>query len=74
MDSADASILLVNYQLSIINYQLSIIMSHPFPTPPIQPFERLQATDGLLVNAERWRKAHDYHRRRQNAHCSTPTS
>ena len=52
----------------IINYQLSIIMSHPFPTPPIQPFERLQATDGLLVNAERWRKAHDYHRRRQNAH------
>ncbi len=43
-------------------------MSHPFPTPPIQPFERLQATDGLLVNAERWRKAHDYHRRRQNAH------
>ncbi len=43
-------------------------MSHPFPTPPIQPFERLQATDGLLVNADRWRKAHDYHRRRQNAH------
>jgi hypothetical protein len=43
-------------------------MSHPFPTPPIEPFERLQATDGLLVNAERWRKAHDYHRRRQNAH------
>ena len=52
----------------IINYQSLIIMSHPFPTPPIQPFERLQATDGLLVNAERWRKAHDYHRRRQNAH------
>jgi Domain of unknown function (DUF4159) len=43
-------------------------MSHPFPTPPIQPFERLQATDGLLVNADRWRKAHEYHRRRQNAH------
>jgi Domain of unknown function (DUF4159) len=59
---------IINYQLSIINYQLLIIMSHPFPTPPIQPFERLQATDGLLVNAERWRKAHDYHRRRQNAH------
>ncbi len=43
-------------------------MSHPFPTPPIKPFERLQATDGLLINAIRWRKAHDYHRLRQNAH------
>ncbi|BAZ16689.1 hypothetical protein NIES4071_85670 [Calothrix sp. NIES-4071] len=43
-------------------------MSHPFPTPPIQPFERLQASDGLLINAERWRKAHNYHRARQNTH------
>lgn len=43
-------------------------MSHPFPPPPIQPFERLQASDGLLINAERWRKAHNYHRVRQNAH------
>ncbi|MBF2064579.1 MAG: DUF4159 domain-containing protein [Calothrix sp. C42_A2020_038] len=43
-------------------------MSHPFPTPPITPFERLQAADGLLINAIRWRKAHDYHRLRQNAH------
>jgi Domain of unknown function (DUF4159) len=43
-------------------------MSHPFPTPPIQPFERLQASDGLLINAERWRKAHNYHRTRQNTH------
>ncbi|MCC5659036.1 DUF4159 domain-containing protein [Nostoc sp. XA010] len=43
-------------------------MSHPFPPPSIKPFERLQASDGLLINAERWRKAHDYHRLRQNAH------
>ncbi|RUS92553.1 hypothetical protein DSM106972_098690 [Dulcicalothrix desertica PCC 7102] len=43
-------------------------MSHPFPPPPIQPFERLQASDGLLINAERWRKAHNYHRARQNTH------
>ncbi|MEM7553307.1 MAG: DUF4159 domain-containing protein [Cyanobacteria bacterium P01_A01_bin.84] len=43
-------------------------MSHPFPPPSIQPFDRLQATDGLLINAERWRKAHDYHRQRQNTH------
>ncbi|MBN4002722.1 DUF4159 domain-containing protein [Nostoc sp. LPT] len=42
-------------------------MSHPFPPPPIKSFERLQAADGLLINAERWRTAHDYHRNRQNA-------
>jgi hypothetical protein len=43
-------------------------MSHPFPPPPIKPFNRLQASDGLLINAERWRRAHDYLRQRQNAH------
>lgn len=43
-------------------------MTHPFPPPSIKPFERLQATDGLLINAERWRKAHEYHRQRQNVH------
>lgn len=43
-------------------------MSHPFPTPPIAAFDRLQATDGLLINAKRWQQAHDYHRRRQNLH------
>lgn len=43
-------------------------MSHPFPPPAIQPFERLQAADGLLINAERWHKAHNYHRTRQNTH------
>ncbi|MGD1912342.1 MAG: DUF4159 domain-containing protein [Rivularia sp. (in: cyanobacteria)] len=43
-------------------------MSHPFPPPSIQPFDRLQAADGLLINAERWSKAHNYHRQRQNTH------
>ena len=43
-------------------------MTHPFPPPFIKPFERLQASDGLLINAERWRRAHEYHRQRQNAH------
>ncbi|QFS50286.1 DUF4159 domain-containing protein [Nostoc sphaeroides] len=43
-------------------------MSHPFPPPEIQPFDRLQASDGLLINAERWRQAHNYHRQRQNTH------
>lgn len=43
-------------------------MTHPFPTPPIQPLNRLQALDGLLITADRWRRAHEYHRQRQNAH------
>ena len=43
-------------------------MTHPFPPPSIEPFERLQASDGLLINAERWQKAHNYHRLRQNTH------
>ena len=43
-------------------------MSHPFPLQPIKPFNRFQASDGILINAERWRRAHDYLRQRQNAH------
>jgi hypothetical protein len=43
-------------------------MTHPWSPPRIKPFERLQVTDGLLMNAERWRLDHEYHRRRQNAH------
>lgn len=43
-------------------------MTHPFLPPPIEPFERLQASDGLMINAERWSRAHNYHRQRQNAH------
>ena len=38
------------------------------PTPTINPFERLNATDGLLINAERWRRVQEYHRQRQNFH------
>ncbi|WP_218081928.1 DUF4159 domain-containing protein [Anthocerotibacter panamensis] len=43
-------------------------MSQFYPFPPIQSFERLQAADGLLINAERWDLAHSYHRKRQNFH------
>ncbi|MGI0487846.1 hypothetical protein ACN4EK_20590 [Pantanalinema rosaneae CENA516] len=41
---------------------------HILPSPPIKPFERLHVSDGLLINAERWRRAHEYHRDRQNVH------
>ncbi|MBE9008728.1 DUF4159 domain-containing protein [Pseudanabaenaceae cyanobacterium LEGE 13415] len=43
-------------------------MSRSFPPPPIIPFERLQASDGLLITAERWQRSHHYHRQRQNVH------
>lgn len=41
---------------------------NPLLPPNIKPFERLQVHDGLLMNAERWRRAHEYHRQRQNVH------
>lgn len=34
----------------------------------IQPLQRLKVNDGLLLTAEGWRMAHDYHRQRQNIH------
>lgn len=37
-----------------------------FPYPQIQSFERLQVSDGLMINSERWRLAHEYHQQRQN--------
>lgn len=43
-------------------------MTHPYPTPPIQPFDRLNASDGILITAERWKRTQDYHRHRQNVH------
>lgn len=43
-------------------------MTRPFPTPPINPFERLQVTNGMLVNEERWERAHNEHRQRQKFH------
>jgi len=43
-------------------------MTHPFPNPVIAPMERQQVRDGLLLTAERWQRAHDYQRKRQNLH------
>ena len=43
-------------------------MIHPFPNPAIAPMERQQVRDGLLLTAERWQRAHDYQRKRQNLH------
>lgn len=37
-----------------------------FPYPIIKSFERLQVSDGLMINSERWRLAHEYHQYRQN--------
>ena len=39
-----------------------------FPTPNIEPLERLAVKDGLLLTADYWRRAHTYHRDRQNIH------
>jgi hypothetical protein len=52
-----------------------------YQTPPIQaklppaiapnhyqPLERLQVSDGLLITANHWQRAHDYHRQRQKLH------
>ena len=36
------------------------------PFPPLQVFQRLQINDGLLMTADLWRRAHNYHRQRQN--------
>ncbi|MGA9382541.1 MAG: hypothetical protein WBV73_27595 [Phormidium sp.] len=43
-------------------------MTKDWPSPNIKPFSRLNVTDGLLMNAERWRLAHNYHLMRQNVH------
>jgi hypothetical protein len=37
-------------------------MTNHFPPPPLQQFERLHVTDGLLIDAQRWQLAHHYHR------------
>ncbi|HBB34785.1 MAG TPA: hypothetical protein DDZ80_12455 [Cyanobacteria bacterium UBA8803] len=41
-------------------------MTKPWPPPPIKPFDRLKVTDGLLINAQRWQLAHQYHRQYHN--------
>ncbi len=38
--------------------------THSFPSPV--PFTRLQISDGLLMTADLWTQAHEYHRQRQN--------
>ncbi len=43
-------------------------MTELLPLPPIQPLKRLQVKDEVLINAERWQVAHDYHHQRQNLH------
>ena len=43
-------------------------MTYSFPNPEIVPMERQQVRDGLLLTAERWQRAHDYQRKRQNLH------
>lgn len=43
-------------------------MPLPCPPPPIEPFQRLQVNDGLLLTAQLWQQAHHYHRQRQNIH------
>lgn len=50
-------------------YILGQIMHNQFYPPPVaEPFYRLHIDDGLMINAERWKHAHEYHRIRQNVH------
>lgn len=42
-----------------------------YPLPSVNPFQRFQANDGILINAQRWKKSHDYHRQRQNFYYQT---
>ncbi|MBW4507246.1 MAG: hypothetical protein KME64_12135 [Scytonematopsis contorta HA4267-MV1] len=37
-----------------------------FPFPSADSLERLRVHDDLIINAERWKFAHSYHRQRQN--------
>lgn len=43
-------------------------MTTSFPSPPIKPLQRLHVYDSLMMNAQRWLLAHEYHRQRQNVH------
>ena len=55
---------IINNQQSAINYSPSTINERS----QIEPLSRLVVRDGMLLNAERWRQAHQYHRQRQNLH------
>ena len=41
-------------------------MSKSFSPPPIQPLEQLLVKDGLMINADKWQRAHNYHQQKQN--------
>jgi hypothetical protein len=41
-------------------------MTDPSPLPTAVPFNRLAISDGLLMTADLWNQAHDYHRQRQH--------
>jgi hypothetical protein len=41
-------------------------MPKSFSPPPIQPLEQLLVKDGLMINADRWQRAHNYHQQKQN--------
>ena len=43
-------------------------MTKPLPLPSIELLKRLQVENELLIDAERWQVAHNYHDRRQNVH------
>ncbi len=43
-------------------------MTKSWPPPQIKQFQRLKVTDGLLINAQRWQLAHQYHRQYHNAY------
>ena len=44
-------------------------MTHQtFPSPPINPLQRLHVYDSLMMNAQRWQLDRQYHRNRQNVH------
>lgn len=47
-----------------INNQLARLESES----KFEPLSRLIVRDGLLLNAQRWQQAHQYHRQRQNLH------
>ncbi len=55
---------LAKNQPSTIKHQQLTINNQP----KIEPLSRLIVRDGLLLNAERWQQAHQYHRQRQNLH------
>ena len=61
----------MNNQLSTINNQ-PVANNYPQSTirgrSQIEPLSRLVVRDGMLLNAERWRQAHQYHRQRQSLH------